>query len=159
MNDRRIKNLVIANDGKFPFDFTWKLQKNPLISITPELGNVPKGETVTCTLAFKSKKVTKVEAFKLVCKITNGSKYVLLLNAQAYKPALEFSLTTFDFGACYLLRQGAPPYEQVRKTVVCMCVHSRTQSFALSSRVHTHNGFLYDFTVFCEHLLTHVVRS
>jgi hydrocephalus-inducing protein len=118
VNDRRIKNVVITNDGKFPFDFSWKLQKNPMISISPELGTVPKGEKLTCTLSYKPKKSMKLENFKMVCKITNGRKYILVLNGKAYKPALEFSFTSFDFGPCFLLRQGSPPLEKVRIYIV-----------------------------------------
>lgn len=122
VNDTRTRKIVITNNGKFPFDFSWKLLKNALLSVTPgdghlidrslnatDLGTVTRGESVECCIEFKPKRIIVVEDFKLSCKITNGNTYNFNVSAKAFKPALEFSFLQCDFGPCFLQTAAAPP--------------------------------------------------
>lgn len=109
VNDKRIKVIIISNGGKFPFDFQWKFQKEPYLTITPDKGTIAKGESLQCTLVYAPKKISEITDVKFACTITNGHKYVLGVNAKAFEPKLDFSFMQVDFGPCFLWKPGNPP--------------------------------------------------
>jgi hydrocephalus-inducing protein len=43
INERKTKKVVLVNKGEFNFDFVWRRQVNPYLTITPDTGSVTKG--------------------------------------------------------------------------------------------------------------------
>jgi hypothetical protein len=40
INDKRTKNIVVSNYGKYPFDFSWTHEQNQWLTITPGKHNI-----------------------------------------------------------------------------------------------------------------------
>jgi len=106
INQRVVKNVCIVNSGEIGYDFEWRVGENPRISITPELGTVPKGERCVCELVYHSHGVDKMEHYPISLKILNGHKYSLRLSGVAHKPKLNFSFVNHDFGPTFLSEPG-----------------------------------------------------
>jgi hydrocephalus-inducing protein len=47
INEAKTKDIVLANQGEFNFDYVWKRTPNKYVSISPENGTVQKGSSTT----------------------------------------------------------------------------------------------------------------
>eukprot|EP01105_Mastigella_eilhardi_P014617 TRINITY_DN3328_c0_g1_i10.p1 TRINITY_DN3328_c0_g1~~TRINITY_DN3328_c0_g1_i10.p1 ORF type:complete len:4822 (+),score=1153.45 TRINITY_DN3328_c0_g1_i10:606-14468(+) len=112
VSDRCIRHISIRNTGKFPLDYKWDNQKSTVISISPELGSVNPDSVVHCDASFYPIKVSE-ETLKVVCKITNGPSFGLVLSGKGVKPLLSFSFLANDFGPTFIFRKGTQPKEVV----------------------------------------------
>jgi adenylate kinase family enzyme len=132
INEKKIKTIVIHNDGDYNYDFQWyhgiqaatmgsgpqgstSQSSSGLITIDPEVGTVSKREKAVCKIMFEPKAPVSMENYKCVCKITNGSTYTLLVAGNGAQPKITFSFTEFDFGPNFLVQQGMKPKETVLK--------------------------------------------
>ncbi|KAJ3029566.1 UNVERIFIED_CONTAM: hypothetical protein HDU68_011780 [Siphonaria sp. JEL0065] len=106
INEKRIKRVTITNAGKFNLDFSWKFLSKVagVINIDPEIGTVPKGERVTCEIAFMPTSNVVLKNVKAVCQIVNGRVYPLNILGSGCKPLLKFSATSHDFGTQFIYR-------------------------------------------------------
>ena len=129
-HDRAVRRFVISNLGHHPFDFMWNVPKNHCITCAPDHGSVKKGESVVsevtfCPITSSSAASTgganaggaavvysSLDKFRTVCAIGPGNgfgskQYVINMNGQGRKPAVDFSFYKFDFGPCFLPPSGA----------------------------------------------------
>jgi hypothetical protein len=113
LKEKRIKRLVIANSGKFTFEYSWKLltKNEGIISFNPECGTVHKGDRVVCEVTFLPVNEAQLKSAKALCKITNGRVYYLTFVGSGVRPLLNFSSYNYDFGTHFLWRPGNPPLQ------------------------------------------------
>mmetsp|Transcript_118563 Transcript_118563/g.206475 ORF Transcript_118563/g.206475 Transcript_118563/m.206475 type:complete len:3749 (+) Transcript_118563:362-11608(+) len=119
INDTAVKTVILANTGRYNFDFKWAPSASRFVSINPEIGSVAKGEKCAIELTFLPTNECHLDNIKATCKITNGHQYVLLLNGSGAQPQLHFSFKSYDFGSCFL--KTATPY------TACLTVSNRDE--------------------------------
>lgn len=73
------------------------------------IGTVNPEDKVQCEVTFHPTREQELDNYKLTCKVTNGHKFVILFKGKGMKPALDFSFFHYDFGPCFLYRQGNAP--------------------------------------------------
>jgi hydrocephalus-inducing protein len=113
INEKKVKRIIIFNDGNYNFDFSWHHANNPVIHIEPETGTVEKKGRYACDLVFNPTYQVNLDYYKCVCKITNGGTYVIYINGSGTKPRINFGFTQYDFGSSFLYYNGISP-----KTVI-----------------------------------------
>ena len=108
INEKRLKRVYIINSGKFNFDFAWKFptKNGGVVSITPEIGTVPKGERIYCEIVFLPTVAAPVKNVRAICNIINGLSYPISILGTGTKPLLRFSETQIDFGSQFLYKSG-----------------------------------------------------
>ncbi|RKP17692.1 hypothetical protein ROZALSC1DRAFT_23958, partial [Rozella allomycis CSF55] len=113
LNAKSSKRITIKNDGRFPFDFSWKIKgnKSNCISINPEFGKVGKDEIVNCDIDFSPTVHVNLKNVTAVCQISNGRQYTLSFEGIGAKPNLLISEDFHDFGPCFIFRPGMKPLE------------------------------------------------
>jgi hydrocephalus-inducing protein len=109
INEKKVKRLIIFNDGAYNFDFSWHHANSQYITIEPASGTVEKRGRLSCDIIFNPTVQVNLENYKVVCKITNGQNYVCYINASGTKPKISFSWMQYDFGPCFLFNQGSSP--------------------------------------------------
>eukprot|EP00667_Euglena_gracilis_P000008 EG_transcript_8 len=107
LNDRAIRTIVLANSGRYNFDFKWASPASRFLSVTPAMGSVAKGEKCVMELAFQPTTTCTLDNTLVTCRITNGHQYTLQVSGRGTQPALHFSFTSQDFGPCFL-KTAAP---------------------------------------------------
>ncbi|KAI9203105.1 uncharacterized protein BJ171DRAFT_600257 [Polychytrium aggregatum] len=111
LNEKRLKNVTIINSGRFNFDYSWKFLNKPggLLSISPEIGTVNKGERAVCEITFLPSSSICLKNVKGICQIVNGRTYTVSITGSGCKPMLKLSKTVHDFGTQFVQRQGLTP--------------------------------------------------
>ncbi|KAI8803400.1 hypothetical protein BJ742DRAFT_498091 [Cladochytrium replicatum] len=109
--EKRIKRIIIMNSGKFNFDFSWKYlnpQRNSraYVSITPEIGTVPKGEKLICEITFFPSAICSLKGQNAILQIANGKQYLLSFQGIGSMPVLTLSKFSHDFGSQFLYKPG-----------------------------------------------------
>lgn len=114
VNERAVKEVIITNTGKVNFDFNWRMAKrNPMVTIKPEVGKVPKGGRVACKLEFHPVDDVNVDSLPLVCTVAGDRVYQLSVSGVGARPALSFSFVEHDFGPCFVpSTPGAPAHPE-----------------------------------------------
>ncbi|KAJ3226665.1 hypothetical protein HK099_004409 [Clydaea vesicula] len=108
LNEKRIRRITIINSGKFNFDFSWKFfsKTKGIVSVSPEIGTVNKGERIDCEFAFIPTSVVAVKNLKGVCQIMNGRTYPFQVLGSGVRPMLRFSKLIHDFGTQFIYKPG-----------------------------------------------------
>ena len=103
VNERAVRNIVITNTGKMNFDFNWRVpRRNPMVSIKPEMGKVPRGGRTVCQLEFHPVDDVTVEGMHLQCTVAGDRVYDLSVSGRGTRPALSFSFMEHNFGPCFV---------------------------------------------------------
>lgn len=107
--EKRVKTVIIANEGKFTFNYQWKLPQNRFVTIHPMSGTVRAGSKGEVDISYYTATEAAVDNLLAVCTIANSpaNKYVLAISGRGKKPNLEFSFLQHDFGKCFV--NDAPP--------------------------------------------------
>lgn len=108
INERKTKKVVLVNKGEFNFDFVWRRQVNPYLTITPETGSVTKGAEVEFEITYLPINEHALKNFKMQLQIISGPKYDFVLVGKARKPGIKLSQTVVDFGPCFVSRNPMP---------------------------------------------------
>jgi len=106
INEKVVRQVVVANSGKFPLDFEWRTQKHRALTILPEASSVPKGDKAMVSLVYHPMMESTLENHLATLSLNNGPSFSFDLRGRARRPQLTFSFTEHDFGACFLVRQG-----------------------------------------------------
>ncbi|KAJ3416712.1 hypothetical protein HDV05_000542 [Chytridiales sp. JEL 0842] len=108
INEKRLKRVTIINSGKFNFDFQWKFlsKTSGAITISPELGTVPRGERVICEITFMPTQNINLKNIKAICQIVNGRTYPMSITGSGCRPLLKFSSVSHDFGTQFVYKSG-----------------------------------------------------
>ncbi|KAF0682818.1 Aste57867_25117 [Aphanomyces stellatus] len=111
VNEKLRKTLVIANTGKFNFEFnlSWASPSHPMVHIEPMNGTVRKNDKVKCALMFAPTLETSLDLLQLICTTAGSREYTLNLRGSSVPPAVEFSFLAHDFGACFIAEPDAVP--------------------------------------------------
>lgn len=111
INERRIKRITIINSGKFNFDFAWKFlsKTRGVISVTPEIGTVYKGDRAICELSYQPTASSMTANVHGYCQILNGRTYPFTVVGQGAQPLLKFSKQHIDFGTRFIHKVGMLP--------------------------------------------------
>ena len=105
----RSKKLVIANSGKFSFDYSLRLPQNQYFTLSATSGTVKgHGGTAELLISFMSDKSFVLDKpLKCVCTISVGDsvmqKYILLLSGKGFKPQIDFSFLQHNFGPVFVI--------------------------------------------------------
>ena len=109
--EKTTRTVMIHNSGKFNFEYDWRAlrARNPMLTITPEVGMVPKGDKQACTLLFNPVEDVEIVDYRLACTVAESQRFPLAISARAVRYAVAFSFENHDFGACFVGAPGAPP--------------------------------------------------
>eukprot|EP00698_Gefionella_okellyi_P022526 TRINITY_DN7486_c0_g1_i1.p1 TRINITY_DN7486_c0_g1~~TRINITY_DN7486_c0_g1_i1.p1 ORF type:complete len:4186 (-),score=1237.39 TRINITY_DN7486_c0_g1_i1:99-12656(-) len=113
INDTRVKEIAVINDGRFPFDFNWTIPSHPHLSMSPLRGTVAPRDKMMVQMTFHPTTEAQLSNMKAVCKVTNGKQYVLQFTGGGAKPMINFSFYNFDFGPRFITSQGFPAATQM----------------------------------------------
>lgn len=129
--EKRSKQLLISNTGKFMFDFVWNVPQNQYVSISPVKANVAPGENMVCNLIFHTRKEISVDNIKLTCTVANSLKYQCVVSGRGKKPSISFSDTQLNYGLTFINeKQGGIPCDPVTYDLV-IANHERTENVAV----------------------------
>eukprot|EP01060_Flectonema_neradi_P033529 TRINITY_DN5651_c0_g1_i4.p1 TRINITY_DN5651_c0_g1~~TRINITY_DN5651_c0_g1_i4.p1 ORF type:complete len:4653 (+),score=840.28 TRINITY_DN5651_c0_g1_i4:145-14103(+) len=106
INGKNTKQIVVSNSGKLHFDYKWFRPPSSIISLTSEIDTVGRSGKSVCDLIFAPFKVSNVESYKMVCKITNGASYTVIVQGSGVQPNINFSTTKIDLGAQFVYIPG-----------------------------------------------------
>ena len=109
INEKAIKSLTLLNTGDVNFTYMFNLgdgRTNQYVSIHPDSGTVAKGEKVNLEVAFNPHKPMFLDNFPVECSIVNGDTYSMKFSGVGYKPRLDFSFMSHDFGPCFVYEDG-----------------------------------------------------
>jgi hydrocephalus-inducing protein len=105
INERKVRKVVLQNNGEFNFDFVWKRQVNKYVTIVPDTGTVQKGSEVEIELIYLPIAEHALKNYKCSLNSVSGAKYDFNLTGIARKPGVKLNATTFDFGQCFVTGQ------------------------------------------------------
>nr|CCA18905.1 PREDICTED: similar to hydrocephalus inducing putati [Albugo laibachii Nc14] len=88
------------------------------ISLTPTEGTVKPNDKATCRIHFHSPKQTYVNGVRIGCSIGSLHNYIFLLTGTAIPPLVRFSITSYDFGACFISEPGCNSTSEVKEIVI-----------------------------------------
>lgn len=109
MNESTIKSISIFNDGQYNFDYVWNLDQSGstvFLNKGKMSGNLLAGVTAEHSLTFAPLKVMILEGSFLGITIAGKHNYNIAAKGMGIQPALRFSSTNFDFGACFITSPG-----------------------------------------------------
>ncbi|QDZ25387.1 hypothetical protein HOP50_17g79270 [Chloropicon primus] len=116
INEKAFKTLTLVNTGDVNFTYMFNVGDGPqnsymgrgmqYVSVHPDSGTVAKGEKVNLEVAFNPHKPLFLDSLPVVCSIVNGDSYEMRLSGVGYKPRLDFSFTSHDFGPCFIYQDG-----------------------------------------------------
>lgn len=119
VNEEVLRTVVIHNNGKFNFEFNWSFIKQlPALSIEPMQGTIKKNDRMTCRLVFTPTKQISLDGAHLTCTIAGSKVYTFVLQGTAVPPSIQFSFTSFDFGACFVADPESSPIAETVTLVV-----------------------------------------
>ncbi|NWS72026.1 HYDIN protein, partial [Crotophaga sulcirostris] len=108
----------ISNNSKFSFTFSWELSGPPahkqVLTITPRTGAVQAEGKAETQLAFHPQKMCSLKGVELMLQqISKGLRFTCVFLATVVVPAVHFSTTRLNFGACFIYHTGMPPAQQI----------------------------------------------
>jgi len=121
LNESRTKRVVLANQGRFNFDYLWVRNKRaselgPMLEVKGAQlgGTVRKGDSVEVAWTFRPVNAeVDLEGCEFTCTVAGKLDYTVRLRGKGVKPALHFSFVKHDFGPCFTTPPGAPPVEEL----------------------------------------------
>lgn len=110
------RTVTLRNSGACAVDYEWKLdtaRARNAIRVTPAMtGRVGAGDgavhVVTFAPSTSGRQTVVLRDVPLVCHVTNGPQYKLLLNGTGQLPQLTWSFTEHDFGKTFVVAPGMP---------------------------------------------------
>ncbi|NXK55437.1 HYDIN protein, partial [Chauna torquata] len=116
LNETTKRVFSIRNNGKFSFTFSWELSgpaaRAQLLTLSPRTGSVrAEGEAET-QLVFHPQKMCSLKDVELTLQISHGPRFTCVFLATVIVPAVHFSATRLNFGACFIYQAGMPPAQQ-----------------------------------------------
>ncbi|XP_032051538.1 hydrocephalus-inducing protein homolog [Aythya fuligula] len=106
----------IHNSGKFGFSFSWELSgpaaRVQHLTLVPQTGNVQAESKVETQLVFHPLKMCSLKDVELTLQISQGPTFICMFLATVVVPAIHFSATRLNFGACFVYQAGMPPAQQ-----------------------------------------------
>ncbi|KAM4672094.1 hydrocephalus-inducing protein homolog [Amazona ochrocephala] len=116
LNENIKRIFSICNNGKFSFAFTWELcgpaACQQVLTITPWTGSLQAEEKAETQLAFHPQKMCSLKDVKLTLQISKGPTFTCIFLATVVAPAVHFSTTRLNFGACFIYHAGMTPAQQ-----------------------------------------------
>uniref|UniRef100_G1MRN0 HYDIN axonemal central pair apparatus protein n=1 Tax=Meleagris gallopavo TaxID=9103 RepID=G1MRN0_MELGA len=116
LNESTRRTFSIYNNGKFSFTFSWKLSgptaRVQFLSLSPQTGSVQAEGKVDTQLVFHPRKMCSLKDVELTLQISKGPMFTCMLLATVVVPAVHFSTTRLNFGACFIYQAGMPPAQQ-----------------------------------------------
>uniref|UniRef100_A0A8B9BFH4 HYDIN axonemal central pair apparatus protein n=1 Tax=Anser brachyrhynchus TaxID=132585 RepID=A0A8B9BFH4_9AVES len=116
LNESTKRVLSICNNGKFGFSFSWELSgpaaRVQLLTLTPQTGSVQAESKVETQLVFHPQKMCSLKDVELTLQISQGPTFTCVFLATVVVPAIHFSATRLNFGACFVYQAGMPPARQ-----------------------------------------------
>ncbi|KAI9141433.1 hypothetical protein BKA69DRAFT_1166800 [Paraphysoderma sedebokerense] len=111
IGENTIKRIIIQNNGKFMFDFVWKISDNAkqVVAVKPDKGTVGRKEQMICEMIYSPVNTQSLHNVTAICHITNGNYYETRILGNGVKPHLKFSNYIHDFGLCFLHQSGVKP--------------------------------------------------
>lgn len=91
INEAKTKQVVLANEGEFNFDYQWRRLANKFITISPESGTVQKGSTVDITISYLPNAENELKNYKATLTVLSGPKYDFVLSGSARKPGVRLN--------------------------------------------------------------------
>ncbi|NXS60518.1 HYDIN protein, partial [Brachypteracias leptosomus] len=106
----------ICNNSKFSFTFSWQLSgptaRRQVLSVTPWTGTVWGEGKAETQLTFHPQKMCSLKDVELMLQISKGPTFTCVFLATVVVPAVYFSTTRLNFGACFIYHAGMPPARQ-----------------------------------------------
>ncbi|XP_059682609.1 hydrocephalus-inducing protein homolog [Gavia stellata] len=116
LNENIKRIFSIRNNGKFSFAFSWELSGPParkqVLAVTPQTGTVQAEGKAETQLVFHPQKMCSLKDVKLTLQISKGPTFTCVFLATVVVPAVHFSTTRLDFGACFIYHAGMPPAQR-----------------------------------------------
>ncbi|XP_061217731.1 hydrocephalus-inducing protein homolog isoform X3 [Neopsephotus bourkii] len=110
------RTFSIRNNSRFSFTFTWELcgpaACQQVLTITPWTGTLQAEEKAETQLAFHPQKMCSLKDVKLTLQISKGPTFTCVFRATVVAPAVHFSTTRLNFGACFIYHAGMTPAQQ-----------------------------------------------
>ena len=119
LNEARTKTVVVANQGRFNFDYLWTRNSaaaalGPMLEVRGRQlgGTCRKGSRIELSWWFRPVNThVNLDGCEFMCTIAGKQEYIVKLRGEGLKPALAFSFHSYDFGSCFITPPGAPPLE------------------------------------------------
>jgi hydrocephalus-inducing protein len=105
INEKKVRKVLLQNNGEFNFDFVWRRKLNKYVTIEPDTGTVQKGSEIEICLSYAPTDEHQLKNFKCSLNIVSGPKYDFNLMGTARKPGVKLNQYTFDFGQCFVTGQ------------------------------------------------------
>ncbi|NXA22511.1 HYDIN protein, partial [Ibidorhyncha struthersii] len=113
LNENIKRIFSIQNRGKFSFTFSWELSgpaaQKQVLTITPQTGAVQVEGKAESQLTFHPQKMCSLKDAELTLQIGKGPTFTCVFLATVVVPAVHFSTTRLNFGACFIYHAGMPP--------------------------------------------------
>jgi len=120
VNEKAVRQLSLENNGRFNLDFSCnvtssnknsddddnKKAKLYPVTMTPESGTILANTKRRCQIAFCPPQKVSLKNCNIAVKILNGPLYNLQIVGSGCPPSLHFSMTSHDFGPCFIYRSG-----------------------------------------------------
>lgn len=109
INESTMKSISVFNNGKYNFDYVWNLDQSGstvFLNKGKMSGNLLAGVTAEHSLTFAPLKEMLLEGSILGITIAGKRNYNIAAKGMGIQPALRFSSTNFDFGACFITSPG-----------------------------------------------------
>ena len=109
INESTMKSVSIFNNGQYNFDYVWNLDQSGstvFLNKGKMNGNLLAGVTAEHSLTFAPLKEMLLEGSFLGISIAGKHNYNIAAKGVGIQPALRFSSTNFDFGACFVTSPG-----------------------------------------------------
>ncbi|NXG68880.1 HYDIN protein, partial [Baryphthengus martii] len=116
INENIKRFFRIHNNSKFSFTFSWELSgptaQKQVLSVNPSTGSVQAGRKAETQLAFHPQKMCSLKDVELTLQISKGPTFTCIFLATVVVPAVSFSTTRLNFGACFIYHVGMLPARQ-----------------------------------------------
>ncbi|XP_069724910.1 hydrocephalus-inducing protein homolog [Phaenicophaeus curvirostris] len=115
--NEKIKHIFsICNNSKFSYTFSWELSGpaacKQVLTVTPWTGAVQAEGKAETQLAFHPQKMCSLKDVELTLQISKGPTFTCVFLATVVVPAVHFTTTRLNFGACFIYHAGMPPAQQ-----------------------------------------------
>jgi len=105
INEKKVRKVLLQNNGEFNFDFVWRRKLNKYVTIEPDTGTVQKGSEIEICLSYAPSDEHHLKNYKCSLNIVSGPKYDFNLMGLARKPGVKLNQYVFDFGQCFVTGQ------------------------------------------------------
>jgi hydrocephalus-inducing protein len=109
INESTMKSISVFNNGHYNFDYVWNLDQSGstvYLNKGKMSGNLSAGVTAEHSLTFAPLKEMLLESCLLGITIAGKHHYNIAAKGMGIQPAIRFSSTNFDFGACFITSPG-----------------------------------------------------